>query len=47
MYVPSATYIPPLYFKMITVAVVLFALSIGIAVPNGELCFNSFCHSFV
>ena len=34
---PSATYIPPLYFKIITVAIILFTLSIGIAVPSGEL----------
>lgn len=32
----SATFIPPLYFKMITIAIVLFTLLIGIAVPNVE-----------
>jgi len=34
---PSASYIPSLYFKLITIAIISFTLSIGIAVPSGQL----------
>jgi len=47
----SAMYIPPLYFKTITIVIVIFTLSVGIAVPNGKLALLYLlslvcCHSF-